>query len=288
MNVLPAAALLELQECGSQVVIVQLETPVYLERLGGDRLPCLRSCQVDIMLGTAAGPVHMRNVDCVVVDDEDDEFLLGNPALISLGINVNRQMELLAAGNADDLPDDGDDILDEDPEVGHDDDDEVNSLIDQIIHEADENGFSQSLMPSLRRVVADYRDLWRLRLGADEPARVEPFRLVLKKDSQPVRCKPRRYAPLASTYMRNYTKQLVACGYVCPNNASRWASAVVPVPKAGSDDFRITCDYRLLNRMTVPIAASVPNLAVVSSRVKGAKAIGKFDLFKGFSPRGQP
>lgn len=34
--------------------------------------------------------------------------------------------------------------------------------------------------------------------------------------------------------------------------------------------------------MTIPIAASVPNLAVISSRVKGAKAIGKFDMFKGF------
>ncbi|POM59114.1 hypothetical protein PHPALM_36148, partial [Phytophthora palmivora] len=88
--------------------------------------------------------------------------------------------------------------------------------------------------------------------------------------------------PLASAYMRNYTKELIACGYVYPNNASRWVSAVVPVPKPGSDDYRITCDYRLLNRMTVPIAASVPNLAVVSSRVKEAKAIGKFDMFKGF------
>ncbi|POM80184.1 Hypothetical protein PHPALM_2011, partial [Phytophthora palmivora] len=120
-------------------------------------------------------------------------------------------------------------------------------------------------------LIVDYQDLWRIRLGADEPARVELFRLVLKKDSQPVRA-----------YMRNYTKELIACGYVYPNNASRWVSAVVPVPKPGSDDYRITCDYRLLNRMTVPIAASVPNLAVVSSRVKGAKAIGKFDMFKGF------
>ncbi|POM60139.1 hypothetical protein PHPALM_31043 [Phytophthora palmivora] len=74
--------------------------------------------------------------------------------------------------------------------------------------------------------------------------------------------------------MRNYTKELIACGYVYPNNASRWASAVVPMPKPGNN--------RLLKRMTVPIAASVPNLIVVSSRVKRAEDIRKFDMCKGF------
>ncbi|KAJ0392740.1 hypothetical protein P43SY_006020 [Pythium insidiosum] len=47
-------------------------------------------------------------------------------------------------------------------------------------------------------------------------------------------------------------------------------------------DFRITNDYRPVNSMTVPIAGTTPNMAKVKDNVKGARALGKFDLFKGF------
>lgn len=233
VNVLPAAALRELESCGAPVATTVMATPVYLERVGGDLLACRAGCKIDIMLDTAAGPVHLRNLDCVVVDDDEEEFLLGNPTLMSLGIDVDRQIEQLAVGHVEGVHDGDADDLPEDPELGRDDRSDVDALMDNILIEASDNGFSQSLMPTLRRVVADYRDLWRIRLGTDEPARVEPFHLVLKKDSQPIRCKPRRYAPLASAYMRNYVKELIQCGYVYPNNASRWASAVVPVRKPG-------------------------------------------------------
>ncbi|OWZ15800.1 hypothetical protein PHMEG_00010493 [Phytophthora megakarya] len=138
-------------------------------------------------------------------------------------------------------------------------------------------------MPSLRTTVLDYGDVWRARLGADGPARVKPYSVKLKPDAAPFRCKPRRYPPLQSEFLRDHVAELQNFGLLRLNNASRWACAAVPVRKAGSKDaFRLTTDYRPVNRMTVPIAAAVPNLSVVTSRVRGAKAMAKFDLFKGF------
>ncbi|KAE8881629.1 hypothetical protein PF003_g34369 [Phytophthora fragariae] len=281
VNVIPASALRDLEACAAPVAVTNMLMPVYLERVGGDLLGCRTSCDVDVMMGTAAGPVNVVNVRCIIVDDDEEEFLLGNPTLVALGIDEGRQMEQLAMSSSGVYSEENDGLPD-DPETGQDDEAEVQELLDQLVANAGDNGFSQEHMATLRRVVSDYRDVWSIRVGAGEPARVEPYRLQLKEGSQPVRCKPRRYSPLASTYTSNYVKQLVASGYIYPNNASRWASAVVPVPKADGEEFRITCDYRLINSMTVPVAASVPNLAVVSQRVKGAKALGKFDMFKGF------
>ncbi|KAG6613076.1 uncharacterized protein IUM83_11928 [Phytophthora cinnamomi] len=274
VNVIPASALRDLEACGAPVAVTNMLMPVYLERVGGDLLACRTSCDVDVMMGTAAGPVNVANVRCIIVDDDEEEFLLGNPTLVALSIDVGRQMEQLAMSSSGVYSEENDSLPD-DPETGQDDEAEVQELLDQLVANAGDNGFSPEHMSTLRRVVSDYRDVRSIRVGAGEPARVEPYRLQLKEGSQPVRCKPRRYSPLASTYTSNYVKQLVASGYIYPNNASRWASAVVPVPKADGEEFRITYDYRLINIMTVPIAASVPNLAVVSQRVKGAKALGK-------------
>ncbi|KAE9276415.1 hypothetical protein PR003_g29070 [Phytophthora rubi] len=47
------------------------------------------------MMGTAAGPVNVAKVCCIIVDDDEDEFLLGNPTLVALGIDVGHQMEQL-------------------------------------------------------------------------------------------------------------------------------------------------------------------------------------------------
>ncbi|GMF37865.1 unnamed protein product [Phytophthora fragariaefolia] len=139
------------------------------------------------------------------------------------------------------------------------------------------------MMSSLRTTVLDYGDVWRARLGADGPARVRPYRVKLKPDAIPFRCKPRRYPPQQSDFLRSHVAELQQFGLVSLNNASRWSCAAVPVRKAGlKDAFQLTTDYRPVNRMTVPIAAAVPNLAVVTGRVRGAQAIAKFDMFKGF------
>ncbi|EGZ26377.1 hypothetical protein PHYSODRAFT_482594, partial [Phytophthora sojae] len=143
--------------------------PVFLERVGGDLLACNTCCDVDVVLSTAAGPVHLRRVHCVILDDDEE---LGNPALVSLGIDVDRQMEQLASGGGLD-GDDGDDIRG-DPEIGRDSDAEMTEFVNGLLNTAGANGFPEEEMPALRRIVLDYKDMWRSRLGADEPARVKP------------------------------------------------------------------------------------------------------------------
>ncbi|ETP46055.1 hypothetical protein F442_07656, partial [Phytophthora nicotianae P10297] len=59
---------------------------------------------MQIRIHTAVGPVEpMDLVDVLVVDVNDDEFIVGNDLLTALGIDVDRQLEQLASRGDDEL-----------------------------------------------------------------------------------------------------------------------------------------------------------------------------------------
>eukprot|EP00644_Phytophthora_capsici_P019273 jgi/Phyca11/132444/e_gw1.167.22.1 len=108
------------------------------------------------------------------------------------------------------------------------------------------------------------------------------MRVELGEAARPYRAGTRRYSPDQRQFLRDYVRELEQHGLVRRNNESRWASPALPVRKPGTDKFRITVDYRAVNRMTVPIAGATPNLASVLHNVEGAVGFGQFDFFKGF------
>lgn len=76
---------------------------------------------------------------------------------------------------------------------------------------------------------------------------------------------------MQSEFLREHVSKLVASGLVRKNSGARWASAVVPVRKAGSlDEFRMTIDYRNVNSLTIPIAGTMTNIAALMNKVNGA------------------
>jgi hypothetical protein len=112
---------------------------------------------------------------------------------------------------------------------------------------------------------------------------MEPLRIQLQVGATPQRCKQRKYAPLQRQFIREHVAQIARNGLVRENRVARCASAVVPVRKPGSkSEFRLTIDYRAVNRATVPIAGTMPNPAAIMDQVNGAVAIAKFDMKNGF------
>ncbi|EGZ20568.1 hypothetical protein PHYSODRAFT_419503, partial [Phytophthora sojae] len=56
-----------------------------------------------VLIHTAAGPVEpMEAVSCLIVDSDDEEFIIGSDLLGELGIDVDRQLEQLANRGFDD------------------------------------------------------------------------------------------------------------------------------------------------------------------------------------------
>eukprot|EP00644_Phytophthora_capsici_P016535 jgi/Phyca11/123947/e_gw1.52.378.1 len=88
-----------------------------------------------VLINTAAGPVEpMEPVECLIVDSIDDEFIVGRDLLLSLGIDVDRQLEQLASRGGGDT--DGDPF---DLEVGEPPVDTDQPVLDALVRSAVEN-----------------------------------------------------------------------------------------------------------------------------------------------------
>ncbi|GMF35973.1 unnamed protein product [Phytophthora fragariaefolia] len=184
----------------------------------------------------SAGPVEPMNaVDVLIADADDDEFIVGNDLLTSQGIDVDRQLEMLASRDEDETSGDTIELEADEPPVtlnaSDPSDDDIFAAAERLISRAVENGFPHDKVKRLRVNVHAY-DAWRLELRADPPANVPPMEVHLKDGVRPVKCKPRRYRPHLRQFLHEFNGRLVALGLVYENADSRWASSVLPVKKS--------------------------------------------------------
>ncbi|KAE9013051.1 hypothetical protein PR002_g14627, partial [Phytophthora rubi] len=101
----------ELQALDCDVEVVELDRPVELEAVGGAVLTATHGVDVYLCLNTAAGPVRCQDPKrCLVVESDDEELIVGRVLLAELGIDVDRELEQLAARNLNDDDEFGDSI----------------------------------------------------------------------------------------------------------------------------------------------------------------------------------
>ncbi|ETM48059.1 hypothetical protein L914_07363 [Phytophthora nicotianae] len=87
-----------------EVQVEQLEAPVHSQTFGDNKVTAVQKAMLQVRIHTAVGPVEpMGLVGVLIVDCDDDEFIVGNDLLRLLGINVNRQLEQLASRGDDEL-----------------------------------------------------------------------------------------------------------------------------------------------------------------------------------------
>ncbi|GMF14713.1 unnamed protein product [Phytophthora fragariaefolia] len=281
-NIISKTLVDELLGLGAAVELRKLSPLVKVQVAGGALMLCRSAVTLNLRIETAAGPLNLRNVPCLVQDGDEDEFLLGGKTMRDIGIDIDRLFEQLADGDRVNEAD-GNDVSDNDTELHFAMDMEDNHRhFDRMLDEAREAGFEPSLLEEFRALVYEYADVWRVHIGADPPAAVEPLVAQLRPGAQPYRSGTRKYPEPQRKFLREFVKELEKNGLVNRNNASRWACPALPVKKPHSDDFRCTMDYRPANKWTVALAGATPNLVIVIQSVKGAYAFGLFDLFKRF------
>ncbi|GMF57946.1 unnamed protein product [Phytophthora fragariaefolia] len=265
-----------------------LEIPIRNQTFGSrwvtaDKKACLR-----VMTHTAVGPVQpMNEVDVLIVDADDDEFIIGNDLLTLLGIDVHRQLEQLARRNDGETS--GDPVVlepDETPATESTTDssesDNIFAAVEKMIERAVAHGFPTYKVELLRTIVHAY-DVWRLEFRGDPAARVPPLEVRLRNGALPAKCKPRKYPPHIRQFLHEFNARLVELGLVYENPNSRWSSPVLPVKKSNDlMDLRQTTDYRAVNGKTEAMAAVMPILSLVMEHARGMKHFGLFDFIKGF------
>ena len=87
----------EIQLIDEKVVTRTLNEPVTYVTAGGHELVSSEVVSLKITILTASGPVTTyRPFECSVVEEDEEEFLISRPVLLSLGIDVDAQLNDIA------------------------------------------------------------------------------------------------------------------------------------------------------------------------------------------------
>jgi hypothetical protein len=146
-----------------------------------------------------------------------------------------------------DIPDD-DPIDFHDVDVGQGSPEELEDAIEGLLTSAEQAGMSTDGVQSLRQLVTECKDVFRLKLCADPPANVKPLVIKLRDGAGPVRMSARKYAPPQLKFMRDKIRELEELGLVYKNTRAEWASPPLILPKPGPDQYRMTVDLRYRTR----------------------------------------
>eukprot|EP00644_Phytophthora_capsici_P011685 jgi/Phyca11/123502/e_gw1.50.305.1 len=142
-NIISRALVDELQGVGSTLKLQALEPVVQVQVAGGARVVCRDAVILDLRIETAAGPLHLADVPCLVMEGHEDEFLLGRKTMQDVGIDTDRLFDQLASGHVGDA--DADDVTSDNPQVAFSvDGDEVSGYLNKMVDAAGAAGLRQS------------------------------------------------------------------------------------------------------------------------------------------------
>ena len=262
---------------------------------------------ITIVLPGPGIPVRIRGVEFCVVDQPMDEVLIGRPFLNTIGFNLNdhlnnihkhiheKTIEEIDTANLKAVTSEyrGMSYQEsyDDPiglpdgvtaGIGLDSKESIDKEFTRIITEARNNGISEGGSKILSNTLEKYSDTFRIKLGPDPPAKVEPLVITPTDNAKPYRSPQRRYAPIQRDFIAQTIRELEAIGAIYKNPSARWASPALAVSKPGSDKLRFTVDLRGPKSRTVPIQSAMPHLESHLQDVAGSKCFASVDLAHGY------
>jgi hypothetical protein len=89
-----------------------------------------------------------------------------------------------------------------------------------FVTSAEKAGISLDGVQSLRQLVTECKDVFRLKLGADPPANVKPLVIKLRDGAEPVRMSARKYLPSQLNFVRDKIRELEELGLVYKNTGA--------------------------------------------------------------------
>jgi hypothetical protein len=141
---------------------------------------------------------------------------------------------------------------------------------------------SRDGVQSIRQLVTECKEVFRLKLGADPPENVKPLVIKLRDGAEPVRMSGRKYASPQLKFMLDKIRDLEDLGLVYKNTGSEWASPPLILPQPGPNQYRMTADLRVPNASTKPTAWPMPNLQDELHDLHGSEVFATLDFCQGY------
>ena len=243
--------------------------------------------RMDLIIKTSKGDMICRNIEFRVVDIKMPEVILGNPFLLSIGVDLIKELSMARDKKTDwdcykvkntpeeityedmlgeemftppqqgtipqDHPDFGDDMPDPiDENIGGNDPVELGKALDGLIQDAKSKGAGEKFLEKAEVLLKEYHSEWRLLLGSDPPVRVTPMKTELRQGMEPYKSSTRRYSPLVQDFMQLETERQIKYGFAYLNPISQWASSPFCVKKRVKEGAKMPPLIDLM-RMTVDL-----------------------------------
>jgi hypothetical protein len=141
--------------------------------------------------------------------------------------------------------------------------------IEGMLSMTSDQGLTPSVAESLRTLVFEFADIWRLGFSSEPPARLPPMQISLQPGAAPVRVRVRKYPVEQRAFLTGFVNELVSHGLEYRNPHATWCCAPLLVPKEGPGGFRFTVDLRPVNKVTIASPWPMPLLESELSRVAG-------------------
>ena len=159
--------------------------------------------------------------------------------------------------------------------------DAIEVALREMLSRAEESGAGKKTMARLTEIVFRYQDVFRLELGHDPPADVEPMviELVEGLDTGKVQ-RARIFAPLQMEFLHEHVRMLLDMGVVRRSNSAHSSPVVLVRKKDGR--WRMSIDLRQVNAATKPMRWPLPKIHELLPHPAESAFYASFDLLRGF------
>lgn len=110
-------------------------------------------------------------------------------------------------------------------------------------------------------------------MGEDPPESVQPMKIDLKPDGNPVSVNVRRYSHPIAEVLPKKVDETLKLGLIKPNKRIQWNCLSLIIFKTGPEQYRFTADIRPVNSHTVPYTWPMP------FRVRKIRSYWRYVLF---------
>jgi hypothetical protein len=210
-----------------------------------------------------ANRLILRDVRFIVIDNPEPFCLIGLPLMKSLGIDPQRDLNILLGNAPLEFNDEPDGIEDIDILQTTEQSDVLKALQALKVRtkiEMQTDLQDGKMINEFTLLIDEFKSIFRVGLDSSPAIRIEPYVPAMKPNKGPVRATPRRYNPRQSKFLRETVDKLCELGLLKLNPNSKWSSPVFLSPK--KDSFRFTVDSRLVNSCIEPRAWPLPFLEV--------------------------
>ena len=149
-----------------------------------------------------------------------------------------------------------------------------------IMQRAEIAGAKKTTVNALKQLVLKFEDIFRMELGHDPPAKVEPMDVQLIDGEDLKMNRARRFSPLQMEFLDEHVRLLLEMK-VIRKSKSNYASPIVLARKSDGS-WRMCVDLRRINARTKAMPWPLPKINEILPHLAGAVVFATFDLLHGY------